>query len=178
MKPSSIVLLVAGLALLTLAGWMATFPRPNPQPDLPELAPFRPGERIALVLQDPTAFPPKESLGLVQRASRAGAEVRVFPAGDDFTGFDPHRAFQTAPWPENPAGYHPDQWPVLPPAETAGGWLLILSPAEISIKNAAVLEAARLIRESGTDNARGTRELQMLSRARRAEIYLPVGDRP
>jgi hypothetical protein len=54
--------------------------------------------------------------------------------------------------------------------------MLPLTPAEITAKNAAVIEAARVLRESGTDDARGSRELQILSRARRAEIYsfLPI----
>jgi hypothetical protein len=97
----SIALFCAGLGLLALAGWMATFPRPNPRPDLPEFAPFQPGERIALVLGDAAAFPPADSLGLVQRARAAGAEVRVFSVQADFAGFQPNRAFRPAPWPES-----------------------------------------------------------------------------
>ncbi len=178
MKPHSIALALTGTALLALAGWMATFPRPNPRPDRPEIAPFQPGERIALVLDDATAFPPAESLGLIQRARAAGADVRVFSNQADFPAFQPDRAFQPAPWPESPTGYHPDQWPVVPPAETTPGHMLPLSPAEIAAKNAAVIEAAREVRESGTDDARGTRELRILSRARRAEIYLPAGFSP
>jgi hypothetical protein len=167
-------LLSAGLGLLTLAGWMATFPRPNPRPELPEIEPFQAGEPVALILGDATAFPPADSLGLVQRARAAGAEVRVFSTRDDFSGFRPNRVFQPAPWPESPSGYHPDQWPVISPTDTSPGipWqILTLAPCEIAAKNAAVVETARVLRESGTDDVRGTRELQVLSRARRAEIY-------
>jgi hypothetical protein len=177
MKTPSIVLGCAGLGLLALAGWMATFPRPNPRPDLPKIAPFQPGERIALIMENPVTFPPADSLGLVQRARAAGADVRVFSAQQDCSDYEPHRVFQPAPWSESPTGYHPDQWPIVRSADSSDGspWqILTLDSNENMAKNAAVVEAARVDRESGADDARGTLELQVLSRARRAELYRQV----
>ena len=177
MKPVSAVSAAAGLLLLGLAAWLVPQPRPNPRPDLPEIAAFRPGERIALLLPDPENFPAPDSFGLVQRARAAGAEIRVFAPGDPFLDFAPDRRYQPFPWPDTPAGYHPDQWPALPPGEKNSGndWrLLLLTPDELAVKNAAVLAAARAIHAADRDDAPGTHEADMLSRARRAEIYLPL----
>ena len=49
--------------------------------------------------------------------------------------------------------------------------MLVLTPAEQAVRNAAVLAAARALRASGADDAAGTREAALLSRARRAELY-------
>ena len=177
MKPVSAAAGAAGLLLLVLAAWLVPVPRPQPRPDLPEIPPFRPGERIALFIPDPENFPPADSFGLVQRARAAGAEVRVFAPGESPAEFAPDRLYQPFPWPTPPAGYHPDQWPALPPGERNSGndWqLLVLTPAEQAVKNAAVLAAARALRAAGTDDPRGTREAGLLARARRAEIYLPL----
>ena len=165
--------LVAGLLLLAGAAWIIPAPRLRPRPDLPEIAPFSAGERIALVLPDPENFPPPESFGLVRRARAAGAEVRVFAPDEAVAAFAPDRLFQSFPWPYAPAGYHPDHWPALPADEINSGnaWqMLILTPAEIAVQNQAVLDAARVFRAAGDV----TREAAMLSRARRAEIYLPL----
>ena len=165
--------LVAGLLLLAGAAWLIPAPRLRPRPDLPEIAPFSAGERIALVLPDPENFPPPESYGLVRRARAAGAEVRVFAPDEAVAAFAPDRLFQSFPWPYAPAGYHPDQWPTLPPDEKNSGnaWqMLVLTPAEIAVKNQAVLAAAGVYRAAGD----AAREADLLSRARRAEIYLPL----
>ena len=161
--------LVAGLLLLAAAAWFVPSPRLRPRPDLPEIEPFSAGERIAVVLPDPENHPSPESFGLIQRARAAGAEVRIFAPGDSRADFAPDRLFQPGPGPGSPAGYHPDQWPAPPPGD---GWqMLVLSPAETAVRNAAVLAAARSLRASGADDARGTREMALLARARRAEIY-------
>ena len=52
--------------------------------------------------------------------------------------------------------------------------MLVLSPAEIAVKNAAVLAAARTLRAAGTDDSQGSLEAALLARARRAELYLPL----
>ncbi len=172
MRLKSIVQLAAGLLLLALAAWRVPIPRLHPRPDLPEIPPFSAGERIALVLPDPATFPPPGSFGLVQRARAAGAEVRVFAPGDSLAAYAPNRVYQPFLGPHVPTGYHPDQWPSLPPGgnHSENRWrMFVLSPAERKIQNAAILEAARSIRESGTDDSAGTREARMLSRARRAE---------
>ena len=174
MKPSSVTRLASGLLLLALAAGLVPCPRPVPQPELPETPPFSAGERIALILPNPAEFPPPESLGLVQRAHAAGAQVRVFVPGDLVEDFAPNRTYQSVPWPNHPAGYHPDQWPALPTGEESAtnNWhLLVLNPGELAVKNAAVLAAARVFRESGADDTHGTHEIHMLSQARRAEIY-------
>ena len=169
MNPRAIVLGTAGLALLAAASWMVPVPRRVPRPDLPEIATFTGGERIALVVSDPENRPPDETRGLVQRARAAGAEVRVFAAGTNFGDFAPDRIYEPAPVPNRPLGYHPDQWPVRP---TGDGWqMLVLTPAEQAVRNAAILAAARELRASGADDAAGTREMALLARARRAEIY-------
>ena len=168
MRLKSIVQLAAGLLLLALAAWRVPAPRLHPRPDLPEIPPFSAGERIALVLTDPATFPPPASFGLVQRARAAGAEVRVFAPGDSRADFDPDRLYQPCPGPDSPAGYHPDQWPAPPSGD---GWqMIVLSPEETAVKNQAVLAAARAFRATGD----AAREAAMLSRARRAEIYLPL----
>lgn len=170
MNLRAIALGTAGLGLLALAGGLVPSPRLVPRPDLPEIAPFAPGERIALILPAPETFPSPDTFGLVQRARAAGAEVRVFALGDSLSAFAPHRTFQPGPEPCAPAGYHPDQWPAWPPDETnsANGWqMLILTPQERIVLNQAVLAAARAFRTAG-DIAR---EADMLSRARRAELY-------
>ena len=67
--------------------------------------------------------------------------------------------------------------PVLPAGANQPGtaWhMLVLSPEEIAIKNAAVLAAARALRATGTDDAQGSREAALLARARRAELYIPL----
>jgi len=177
MDTRSIVPLALGLCLLALAAWLVPVPRPLPRPGLPEIAPFAPRERIALFLPEPGTFPAPDSFGLVRRARAAGAEVRVFAPGDPLSSFAPTRIYQPFPGPDTPSGYHPDQWPALPPGEERSGndWhLLVLSPEEQAAKNAAVLAAARAIGKSGADDPQGTREAAMLSRARRAEIYLPL----
>ncbi len=172
MNPRAIVLGTAGLGLLALAAWMVPLPRRVPRPDMPEIAPFVPGERVALVVSDPESFPAPDAFGLVQRARAAGAEVRIFAAATDFGGFAPDRAYQASAEPETSAGYHPDQWPSSPPGE---GWqMLVLTPDEQTVKNRAVLAAARALRASGTDDAAGTREAKILARARRAEVYRPL----
>lgn len=167
----------AGLLLLAIAAWLAAFPRPNPRPDLPEIAPFAAGDRIALFLPDPGVFPPPGSFGLVQRARAAGAEVRVFASGDSADGFGPTRIYRVHGAPDLPAGYHPDQWP-RPPAkgnDFGQDWqMLVLTPAEIAVKQQAVLASAGVLRDSGTDDPTGSRELAILSRARRAEVYYPL----
>lgn len=165
--------LVAGLLLLAVAAWLVPSPRLRPRPDGPEIAAFSAGERIALVLPDPENFPPPEAFGLVRRARAAGAEVRVFAPGDSIAAFAPDRLYQPFPGAYAPAGYHPDQWPALPPDENNSGndWqMLVLTPEEIAAKNQAVLAAARVFRAAGD----AAREAAMLSQARRAEIYLPL----
>lgn len=177
MKPLAIAQLLAGLLLLALAAWMIPVPRPNPRPDLPEIAPFTAADRVAIFLPDPENFPPADSLGLVQRARAAGAAVRVFAPGESTAEFAPTRLYQPYPWPDTPPGYHPDQWPSLPDDEKQSGnaWhMLVLSPAEIAVKNAAVLAAARTLRAAGTDDSQGSLEAALLARARRAELYLPL----
>ena len=177
MNPRAIASGIAAAGLLALAAWWVPRPRLQPRPDLPEIEPFSAGERIALVLPDPENFPRADGFGLVRRARAAEAEVRVFAPGESLAKFAPARIYQPYPGPYVPAGYHPDQWPVLPPGEKDSGndWrLLVLSPEERAVQNAAVLDAARAIRRNGGDETQGTREAEMLSRARRAEIYLPL----
>jgi hypothetical protein len=177
MKPASIAQLLAGLLLLALAAWMVPTPRSNPRPELPEIAPFTTADRVALFIPDPENFPPADSFGLVQRARAAGAEVRIFAPGDSTAEFAPTRLYQPFPWPDTPTGYHPDQWPALPPGEKQSGndWhMLVLTPEEIAVKNAAVLAAARAMRATGTDDPQGSREAALLARARRAELYIPL----
>lgn len=169
MNPRAALLGTAGLALLAVAAWMVPVPRRVPRPDLPEIAPFAAGERIALVVSTPENQPLAESLGLVRRARAAGAEVRIFAAATDFGDFAPDRVYRPFFGPYLPRGYHPDQWPDPPPDE---GWqMLVLTPAEQAVPNAAVLAAARALRASGADDDPGTREAALLSRARRAELY-------
>ena len=108
-----------------------------------------------------------------EAARAAGAEVRVFASGEAAAAYAPDRLFQSFPWPYAPGGYHPDQWPALPADEKNSGnaWqMLVLTPAEIAVQNQAVLAAAGVYRAAGDV----TREAAMLSRARRAEIYLPL----
>jgi len=177
MKPKSAALLASGLLLLALAAWLVPCPRPNPRPALPEIAPFRAGERIALFLPNPEGFPPPDTFALVQRACAAGAEVRFFAPGDPIDEYAPNRIYQPSPWPDTPTCYHPDQWPALPPGEKGSGndWhMLVLTPEEVAAKNAAVLQAARVLRDRGGADPHGTREATLLSRARRAEIYLSL----
>ena len=161
--------LVAGVSLLAMAVWLVPSPRLRPRPAGPGIAPFSAGERLALILPDPDRFPPPESFGLVQRARAAGAEVRIFAPGDSRADFAPDRLYQPCPGPDFPAGYHPDQWPAPP---FGNGWqMLVLTPEETAVKNRAVLAAARALRASGADEAR---EIALLSRARRAELYRPL----
>ena len=177
MNPRRLLLGTGGLALLAAAAWMVPIPRSLPRPDLPEIAPFTAGERIALVVPDPENFPPPDGFGLIQRARAAGAEVRIFVPGESLAAFAPTRIYQPFPWPYAPTGYHPDQWPALPPGEKGSGnaWqMIVLTPEEQAAQNAAVLAAARALRASGADDPQGTREAALLSRARRAEIYLPL----
>ena len=177
MKPKSIAGLLAGLALLALAAWLVPSPRSNPRPDLPEIAPFTATDRVALVIPDPENFPSFDRIGLVLRARAAGADVRQFRPGDSMEKFSPSRIYQPFPGPDTPAGYHPDQWPALPAGakNSRSKWqMLVLSPEEIAIKNAAVLQAARALHASGVDDAQGSREAALLSRARRAELVLPL----
>ncbi|MGD9611857.1 MAG: hypothetical protein AB7V22_03055 [Kiritimatiellia bacterium] len=172
MNPRAIALGAAGLGLVALAAWMVPTPRLVPRPDRPEIAPFAAGERIALIRPDPGNNPPPDSLAWVRRARAAGAEVRVFPPGEALAAFAPDRIYQPFLGPHVPSGYHPDQWPALPPGGNRSGnrWqLYILSPEERIIQNAVVLEAARSLRASGTDDDAGTGEARLLSRARRAE---------
>ena len=172
MNPRRLLLASAGLALLAAAAGMVPFPRRLPRPDLPEIAPFAAGERIALVMSDSESRPPAEALGLVQRARAAGADVRICGSRNELGDFAPDRIYAPAPGPDRPLGYHPDQWPAPPPGE---GWqMLVLTPAETAVRNAAVLAAARALRASGADDARGTREAALLARAKRAEIFLPI----
>lgn len=169
MNPRRIVLGTVGLALLAAAAWLVPVPRQVPRPDLPEIAPFAAGERIAVVVSDPESQPPAEALGLIQRARAAGADVRICTSENDLGDFVPDRIYAPAPGPDRPVGYHPDQWPVLPPGD---GWqMLVLTPAETAVRNAAVLAAARELRAAGAGEAR---EIALLSRARRAEIYVPM----
>ena len=177
MNLKSAALGASGLLLLAIAALWAACPWPRPRPDLPEIPPFAAGERIALVVPDPENFPPPDSFGLVQRAQAAQARIRFFAPGESLAEFAPDRIFQPFPWPFAPAGYHPDQWPVLPPGEKNSGndWqMLVLTPQETAVRNQAVLAAARALGRSGTDDKPGTREAALLSRARRAEIYLPL----
>ena len=161
--------LVSGLFLLTGAAWLVPSPRLVPRPELPEIAPFSTGERIALILPGPENLPSPDAFGLVQRARAAGAEVRIFTPGDPIEAFAPDHLFRPFPGPNVPAGFHPDQWPARPSGE---GWqMVILTPAEQAALNAAVLAAARVFREAGD----AAREIDLLSHARRAEIYLPLG---
>ena len=166
MNPRRLLLGTAGLALLAAAAWMVPIPRSLPRPNLPGIAPFAAGERIALVVSDPGSQPPAEALGLVQRARATGAEVQIFASPTEFGEFAPDRIYAPAPGPDRPSGYHPDQWPVPPPGD--GGQMLVLAPAETAVRNAAVLAAARELRAAGAGEAR---EIALLSRARRAEIY-------
>ena len=173
MNPRRLVLGTAGLALLVAAAWLVPVPRSLPRPNLPEIPPFAAGERIALVVSDPENRPPAEALGLVQRARTAGAKIRIFASAKEFGEFAPDRIYAPAPGPDRPSGYHPDQWPTLPPDEKNSGnaWqMLVLTPAEIAVKNQAVLAAAGVYRAAGD----AAREADLLSRARRAEIYLPL----
>ncbi|MGD9780892.1 MAG: hypothetical protein AB7V14_01930 [Kiritimatiellia bacterium] len=177
MNPRAIASGIAGLCLLAIAAWLVPSPRLRPRPELPEIEPFAAGERVALVVPEPENFPAPDGFGLVQRARAAGAEVRIFVPGESLEAFAPTRIYQPYPWPYVPAGYHPDQWPALPPAEKGSGndWrMLVLSPEEQAAQNAAVLAAARALRARGADDPQGTREAALLSRARRAEIYLPI----
>lgn len=161
----------AGLGLLALAGALVPLPRPNARPALPEIVPFQAGERVALFLPDFGSFPAPDGLGLVQRARAAGAEVRAFAPGDSMEEFNPTRIYTPWPWPDSPTGYHPDQWPTPPSGD---GWqMLVLTPEEQAVRNAAVLAAAKALRESSTDDLPGTRESALLARARRAELYRP-----
>ena len=169
MNPRRILLGTAGLALLAAAAGLVPVPRRVPRPDLPEIAPFAAGERIALVVSDPEGQPPAEALGLVQRARAAGAEIRAFATPKEFGDFAPDRIYALAPAPDRPRGYHPDQWPVPPPG--AGWQMLVLTPAETAIRNAAVVAATRDLRATDAGEAR---EIALLSRARRAEIYVPM----
>jgi hypothetical protein len=166
MNPRRLLLGTAGLALLAAAAWWVPVPRRGPRPDLPEIAPFAAGERIALVVSDPENRLPDEALGLIQRARAAGAEVRVFAAGTELGAFAADRIYAPAPGPDRPLGYHPDQWPAPPPG--AGWQMIVLTPAETAVRNAAVIAAARELRAAGAGEAR---EIALLSRARRAEIY-------
>ncbi|HOE37847.1 MAG TPA: hypothetical protein PLT12_10120 [Kiritimatiellia bacterium] len=162
---------LAGLGLLVVAGLMVPWPRPNPRPALPELPPFAAGERVAL-LWDAPELPP-DVLALVQRAHAAGAIVRVAGPQESLADFAPTRCYRPAPWPEQPTGFHPDQWPHIPRgADTNGLQMLVLTPAELAAKNTAVLAAARRFHATGTDDAAGTREARLLAHARRAELYL------
>ena len=177
MKLRPLVLGSAGLLLLALAAALVPGPRRPPRPDLQGIAPFSAGERIALVIPEPESFPPADSFGLVQRARAAGAEVRIFAPGGPIREFAPTRIYQPFPGPSTPTGYHPDQWPTLPPDGKDSGqdWrLLVLTPAEIALKSQAVLAAAHALRDSGSDDSQGTREAALLSRARRAELFLPL----
>lgn len=166
MHPRRLLLGIAGLALLAAAGRQVPVPRRVPRPDRPEIAPFAAGERIALVVSDPESQPPAEALGLVQRARAAGADVRICASENDLGGFAPDRIYLPAPGPDRPRGYHPDQWPAPPPGDD--GQMLVLTPAETAVRNAAVLAAARDLRAAGAGEAR---EIALLSRARRAEFY-------
>ena len=123
---------LAGLGLLVVAGLMV--------PALPELPPFAAGERVAL-LWDAPELPP-DVLALVQRAHAAGAIVRVAGPQESLADFAPARCYRPAPWPEQPTGFHPDQWPHIPRgADTNGLQMLVLTPAELAAKNTAVLAA-------------------------------------
>ena len=75
MKPTSIGWAAGGLLLLAITAWLVPSPRPYPRPDLPEIPPISAADRVALVLPNPADFPALDSLGLVQRARAAGAEV-------------------------------------------------------------------------------------------------------
>ncbi|NLG36053.1 MAG: hypothetical protein GX548_11930 [Lentisphaerae bacterium] len=175
MKSPFLLPLTSGLGLLALAVWLVPVPRLHPRPDLPEMEPFVPGETVVLRLSDPESFPDPESLGLVQRARAAGAGVRILRPGESMDSASV-RAYQPAPGPESPAGYHPDQWPSLSygsSIDRESARLLVLTAEETAVRNAAVIAKARQVRESGTDDGKGTRELRILSRARRGEIYLP-----
>ena len=177
MKPSSAIPLAAGLLLLGVAVWWVPQPRSNPRPNLPEIAPFTSRDRLALVLPNRTEFPPADCLGLVQRARAAGAEICVFAPGDPTEAFAPTQTYQPSSDPGAPTGYHPDQWPALPPSEkgSENGWqMLVLTPAEMTRKNAAILQAARALRRGGSDDSQGTREAALLAHARRAELYRPL----
>ena len=168
MNPRRLVLGTAGLALLVAAAWLVPVPRSLPRPNLPEIAPFAPGERIALVVSGPEDGAPAEALGLVQRARAAGAKIRIFASAKEFGEFAPDRIYAPAPGPDRPSGYHPDQWPISPPG--ADWQMLVLTPAETAVRNAAVVAAARALRAAGAGEAR---EIALLARAHRAEIYLP-----
>lgn len=173
MNPRRLLLGTAGLALLAAAAWMVPVPRRLPRPDLPEIVPFAAGERMALVVSDPENRPPYEALGLVQRARAAGADVRICASEQDLGDFAPDRIFALAPGPGRPLGYHPDQWPA-PPA--GKGWqMFVLTPAETTVKNAAILGAARALRASGGDDSQGTRERALLAQAKKAELVRPLG---
>ena len=177
MNLRSIAAAATGLLLLALAAWLVPSPRLNPRPDLPEIAPFSAADRVALFIPDPASFPALDSLGLVQRARAAGAAVRVFAPGDPTGDFAPTRLLQPSPGLDTPAGYHPDQWSVLPAGANPSGsaWhMLVLSPEEIAAKNQAVLAAARALRATGIDDSQGSREAALLARARRAEVYIPL----
>lgn len=174
MSPHRLALGIAGLGLLALAAALVPRPRPNPRPDLPEIPPFAPGERIALVLAEPRPEPAAETLGLVQRARAAGADLRIFRANEAWTDFAPARVFQPASWPETPPGYHPDQWPAYPaqaekkfPAQ-----MLVLTAPERKTRNTAVLAAARRIQAAETDDIQGSMEAAVLAESRRSEIYI------
>ena len=172
MKPRSIAWCSAGLALLSLAAALVPLPRLLPRPDLPELDPFSPRDRVALVLPSPEDA--SLSAPLLSRARAAGAEIQIFAPGDDLASFAPTRILRPGPLPNTPAGYHPDQWPSLPPGEPSpgnDGRLLVLTPEEQAARNHAVLAAARALRASGADDPAGSREAALLSRARRAELY-------
>ena len=174
MKPRSIASLAAGLCLLALAAGLVPLPRAHPHPSRPEMPPILPGDRIALFCQTPKDATPLDGFGLIHRVRAVGAEVRTFSPGSPLGDFSPTRLYQSAPFPGTPTGYHPDQWP-LPPPDDTGPWLMLtLTPEETNAKNAAVLAAAHALRDSGTDDAQGTREAALLSLVRRAELYRPL----
>ncbi|HOU21227.1 MAG: hypothetical protein KBC66_06085 [Kiritimatiellae bacterium] len=177
MNRKSAAVLAAGLLLLALAAWWVPTPRLCPPPDLPDIAPFTAADRVALVLPDSGAWPAPDAFGLVHRARTAGAAIRVFAPGESLAAFAPTRIYEPCPGPFAPTGYHPEQWPALPAEERKPGhdWhQLVLTPAEQTARNTAVLAAAQAIRDSGSDNPQGSRAAAMLSRARRAEIYRPL----
>ena len=174
MSPHRLALGIAGLGLLALAAALVPRPRPNPRPDLPEIPPFAPGERIALVLAEPRPGPAAETLGLVQRARAAGADLRIFRANEAWTDFAPARVFQPASWPETPPGYHPDQWPAYPAQAEKNfpAQMLVLTAPERKTRNTAVLAAARRLQAAETDDIQGSMEAAVLAESRRSEIYI------
>lgn len=169
-----------GLVCCVVAGWAATLPRPNPKPAL-DAFPALTSEDVVLVVVESTGFESGvlDVLGAVQRAKGAGADVHIHVLSDGVTlagdvvenlRVPPGKIFRISLRGDEPGGYHPDQWPRFQENDAAGFVLLELTAEEARVKNAAVLNALQDMRNGG-DEANEQRQLQLLSLARKGEIY-------